>query len=127
MCCIFPHLTFQFVLCHIYILSAVYIGFVMCYLYYYYYDCYYYVSILCCRLAVSNNFTTAILGIRNPVHKQKLALKAMDVVLFGAPSKCQDLKNFLDSLKMLSSFLSVNDGKQLCACIGLGHWYMFLF
>jgi hypothetical protein len=26
-----------------------------------------------------------VLGIKDPIHKQKIALKAMDVVLFGPP------------------------------------------
>ena len=42
------------------------------------------------RLASSNTFMVTVLGIKNPVHKQKLALKAMDTVLFGAPpSECR--------------------------------------
>ena len=41
------------------------------------------------RLASSNTFMATVLGIKNPVHKQKMALKAMDTVLFGAPpSEC---------------------------------------
>jgi len=28
---------------------------------------------------------TNVLGIKDPIHKQKIALKAMDVVLFGPP------------------------------------------
>lgn len=30
-------------------------------------------------------YLTNVLGIKDPIHKQKIALKAMDVVLFGAP------------------------------------------
>ncbi|XP_031628068.1 stromal interaction molecule homolog isoform X5 [Contarinia nasturtii] len=38
------------------------------------------------RLAVHNmHYVSNILGIRDPIHKQKIALKAMDVVLFGPP------------------------------------------
>ncbi|XP_041968979.1 stromal interaction molecule homolog isoform X2 [Aricia agestis] len=38
------------------------------------------------RLAVSNmQYLSNVLGIKDPIHKQKLALKAMDVVLFGPP------------------------------------------
>ncbi|XP_025085704.1 stromal interaction molecule homolog isoform X3 [Pomacea canaliculata] len=39
------------------------------------------------RLASSSSALVSVLGIKNPVHKQKLALKAMDTVLFGAPPK----------------------------------------
>ncbi|XP_041360091.1 stromal interaction molecule homolog isoform X2 [Gigantopelta aegis] len=40
------------------------------------------------RLACSNSsFFVNILGIKNSIHRQKLALKAMDIVLFGAPKK----------------------------------------
>ncbi|XP_003696263.1 stromal interaction molecule homolog isoform X1 [Apis florea] len=38
------------------------------------------------RLAVNNmHYLTNVLGIKDPIHKQKIALKAMDVVLFGPP------------------------------------------
>uniref|UniRef100_A0A146KQY1 Stromal interaction molecule n=1 Tax=Lygus hesperus TaxID=30085 RepID=A0A146KQY1_LYGHE len=38
------------------------------------------------RLAVSDmRYLTNVLGIKEPIHKQKIALKAMDVVLFGPP------------------------------------------
>lgn len=30
-------------------------------------------------------FLSNVLGIKDPIHKQKIALKAMDVVLFGPP------------------------------------------
>lgn len=30
-------------------------------------------------------FLNNVLGIKDPIHKQKIALKAMDVVLFGPP------------------------------------------
>lgn len=38
------------------------------------------------RLAVNNmQYLGNVLGIKDPIHKQKIALKAMDVVLFGPP------------------------------------------
>ncbi|ERL89395.1 hypothetical protein D910_06764 [Dendroctonus ponderosae] len=37
------------------------------------------------RLAVNNANYLGILGIKDPIHKQKISLKAMDVVLFGPP------------------------------------------
>ncbi|XP_008206398.1 stromal interaction molecule homolog isoform X2 [Nasonia vitripennis] len=38
------------------------------------------------RLAVNNmHYLGNVLGIKDPIHKQKIALKAMDVVLFGPP------------------------------------------
>ncbi|KAL9885259.1 stromal interaction molecule isoform 3-T3 [Glossina fuscipes fuscipes] len=38
------------------------------------------------RLAVNNmQYVGTVLGIKDPIHKQKIALKAMDVVLFGPP------------------------------------------
>ena len=43
---------------------------------------------LCCvaRLAVNNNhYLSGVLGIKDPRHKQKIMLKAMDAVLFGPP------------------------------------------
>lgn len=37
-------------------------------------------------MAVNNmHYISNVLGIRDPIHKQKIALKAMDVVLFGPP------------------------------------------
>lgn len=37
------------------------------------------------RLAVNNMHYLSVLGIKDPIHKQKISLKAMDVVLFGPP------------------------------------------
>lgn len=38
------------------------------------------------RLAVNNmHYVSNILGIKDPIHRQKITLKAMDVVLFGPP------------------------------------------
>lgn len=31
------------------------------------------------------HYLSNVLGIKDPIHKQKIALKAMDVVLFGPP------------------------------------------
>jgi stromal interaction molecule 1 len=31
------------------------------------------------------HYLGSVLGIKDPIHKQKIALKAMDVVLFGPP------------------------------------------
>ncbi|CAH1393437.1 unnamed protein product [Nezara viridula] len=40
------------------------------------------------RLAVNNmQYLNNVLGIKDPIHKQKIALKAMDVVLFGPPKE----------------------------------------
>lgn len=37
-------------------------------------------------LAVNNmHYVSNVLGIKDPIHKQKIALKAMDAVLFGPP------------------------------------------
>ncbi|XP_023242863.1 stromal interaction molecule homolog isoform X2 [Centruroides sculpturatus] len=48
------------------------------------------------RLAVNSlNFMTIVLGIKDPIHKQKIALKAMDVVLFGPPKFRNYLKDVL--------------------------------
>ncbi|KAL8559566.1 hypothetical protein ACOMHN_018729 [Nucella lapillus] len=54
------------------------------------------------RLASSNTFMTKVLGIKNPVHKQKLSLKAMDTVLFGAPPKRH---NYLKDLALMVSLI----------------------
>ncbi|CAG9762870.1 unnamed protein product [Ceutorhynchus assimilis] len=37
------------------------------------------------RLAVNSGNYLGLLGIKDPIHKQKISLKAMDVVLFGPP------------------------------------------
>lgn len=56
------------------------------------------------RLAVHNmHYVSNVLGIRDPIHKQKIALKAMDVVLFGPPRGLfiQKCENHLIVLEML--------------------------
>ncbi|OWR46854.1 stromal interaction molecule 1 precursor [Danaus plexippus plexippus] len=48
------------------------------------------------RLAVNNmQYMSNVLGIKDPIHKQKLALKAMDVVLFGPPKEGSRWKDWL--------------------------------
>jgi stromal interaction molecule 1 len=58
------------------------------------------------RLAANTQFM-AILGINNPIHKQKLALKAMDVVLFGAPKHHNYLKDVLLICSLLIAIVGV--------------------
>ncbi|XP_054164583.1 stromal interaction molecule homolog [Oppia nitens] len=52
------------------------------------------------RLAANTQYIT-ILGITNPIHKQKLALKAMDVVLFGSPRHHSLVKDILVVLSLM--------------------------
>lgn len=54
------------------------------------------------RLASASVFVTSVLGIKNPVHKQKLSLKAMDTVLFGAPPKRH---NYVKDLVLVASLI----------------------
>ena len=53
------------------------------------------------RLAYSQSSFLPALGIKDPIHKQKIALKAMDVVLFGLPKT----HNYFKDLLLLFSFL----------------------
>ncbi|KAL5011645.1 hypothetical protein ScPMuIL_010196 [Solemya velum] len=56
------------------------------------------------RLAVNDqHYMTVILGIKNPVHRQKLSLKATDVVLFGPPKK--DGHSFKKDIALATSLL----------------------
>ncbi|KAH9519926.1 Stromal interaction molecule 2 [Bulinus truncatus] len=54
------------------------------------------------RLVNSTSPLLAALGIRNPVHKQKLSLKAMDTVLFGAPKR---VHSYTKDLLLVSSLI----------------------
>lgn len=49
------------------------------------------------RLAVNNmHYLSNVLGVKDPIHKQKIALKAMDVVLFGPPKDTgHGIKDFI--------------------------------
>ncbi|XP_057652374.1 stromal interaction molecule homolog [Diorhabda carinulata] len=47
------------------------------------------------RLAVNNAAYLNVLGIKDPIHKQKIALKAMDVVLFGPPKDVPHWKDLM--------------------------------
>ena len=42
-----------------------------------------YIMLYICRIAVNSQYVTTILGIKNPIHRQKLSVKATDLVLFG--------------------------------------------
>ncbi|XP_072394459.1 stromal interaction molecule homolog isoform X2 [Diabrotica undecimpunctata] len=63
------------------------------------------------RLAVNNAAYLTVLGIKDPIHKQKIALKAMDVVLFGPP---KDVPHWKD---LTLIFLTIAGG--------LGAWYYY--
>ncbi|XP_008186734.1 stromal interaction molecule homolog isoform X2 [Acyrthosiphon pisum] len=66
------------------------------------------------RLAVTNNMQilTNVLGIKDPIHKQKIALKAMDVVLFGPP---KDSVTHLKDLVLITLLLGAL----------IGFWYVY--
>lgn len=63
------------------------------------------------RLASSTSFSSS-LGIKDPIHKQKLSLKAMDVVLFGPPKHHNYVK---DVILVLSLVLAIG-----------GCWFAFV-
>lgn len=66
------------------------------------------------RLATNNgHFMTAILGITDPIHRQKISLKAMDVVLFGPP---KPMHNYLKDWLLVIS---------LVVALG-GCWFAFI-
>ncbi|XP_063956354.1 stromal interaction molecule 1-like isoform X1 [Lytechinus pictus] len=66
------------------------------------------------RLATNNgHFMTAILGVTDPIHRQKISLKAMDVVLFGPP---KPLHNYLKDWLLVIS---------LVVALG-GCWFAFI-
>lgn len=46
------------------------------------------------------HYVSNVLGIKDPIHKQKIALKAMDVVLFGPPRGEYFVISFLDNLSI---------------------------
>ncbi|XP_018333065.1 stromal interaction molecule homolog [Agrilus planipennis] len=62
------------------------------------------------RLAVNNVHLMNALGIKDPIHKQKIALKAMDVVLFGPP---KDSQNHWKDLVLITLLIGG----------GIGLWY----
>ncbi|CAH2979327.1 unnamed protein product [Chilo suppressalis] len=58
------------------------------------------------RLAVNNmQYLNNVLGIKDPIHKQKLALKAMDVVLFGPPKEGSRWKDWLLATLLLGAVI----------------------
>ncbi|XP_037087466.1 stromal interaction molecule homolog [Pollicipes pollicipes] len=60
------------------------------------------------RLAVNNNhFLSGVLGIKDPRHKQKIMLKAMDAVLFGPP---KDPSNLVKDAILLTLVLVASVG-----------------
>ncbi|EFX72167.1 hypothetical protein DAPPUDRAFT_59440 [Daphnia pulex] len=52
------------------------------------------------RLAVNNVlYISGVLGIKDPIHRQKIAVKAMDVVLFGSP---KDSSNYVKDVTLIT-------------------------
>lgn len=64
------------------------------------------------RIAAHHGFLGTI-GIKNQVHKQKISLKAMDVVLFGAPKKGH---SYIKDLALVASLIIAVGGCWL-ACL----------
>lgn len=61
------------------------------------------------RLATGNGqYITNVLGIKDPIHKQKIMLKAMDVVLFGPPKG--DNINYTKDLILITLLMSALTG-----------------
>ena len=51
------------------------------------------------KVAVSTSFLSKVVGVSSPIHKSKLTLKAMDIVLFGPP---RDNNNWLKDVVLTS-------------------------
>lgn len=64
------------------------------------------------QIAVGSNYLTKVLGISNPIHRSKITLKAMDIVLFGPSNR--------SSTTMKEIFLSLALGLST-----LGLFYAF--
>ncbi|XP_017786217.1 PREDICTED: stromal interaction molecule homolog isoform X2 [Nicrophorus vespilloides] len=62
------------------------------------------------RLAANNMHYLSMLGIKDPIHKQKISLKAMDVVLFGPP---KDSQHYWKDFTLIT----------LIIIGGIGSWY----
>ena len=79
------------------------------------------------RLATNNgHFMTAVLGISDPIHRQKICLKAMDVVLFGPPKRKLTTRNqtrqWYDKHDLLTPVLCL-----LCFSPSIPHSLLFSF
>lgn len=64
------------------------------------------------RLTAASPFMTSVLGIKDPIHRQRIALKAMDAVLFGPPKHYNFVK---DIVLVLSLVLAIG-----------GCWFAFV-
>lgn len=83
------------------------------------------------RLAVNNlHFVSNVLGIKDPIHKQKIALKAMDAVLFGPPRGSHKINFFFHQNNF---FLILETGTRwkdfflvtLLLTAIIGSWYAY--
>ena len=65
------------------------------------------------RLAINNaQYLSSVLGIKDPIHRQKIAVKAMDVVLFGPP---KDGSNYVKDVILVT----------LVIVAIVGSWYFY--
>ncbi|XP_061189084.1 stromal interaction molecule 1-like isoform X3 [Saccostrea echinata] len=62
----------------------------------------------------NNNFTKNVLKIKNAIHRQKISVKAMDLILFGPP---KEKHNFVKDLILMTSLVT--------ALVGCGIAYTF--
>ncbi|XP_030750761.1 stromal interaction molecule homolog isoform X1 [Sitophilus oryzae] len=68
------------------------------------------------RLAINNDNFLGLLGIKDPIHKHKISLKAMDVVLFGPPKDeitWKDITLIMSAIVvLLGSWLAYQQNKK---------------
>lgn len=67
-----------------------------------------------CSLSSNTQYLTNVLKIKDPIHRQKIALKAMEVILFGPTDNYRN-NRLKDAILVLSLLLAV------CGC-----WYAFV-
>ncbi|CAI2730521.1 unnamed protein product [Schistosoma spindalis] len=69
------------------------------------------------RLAMQNmSYLTDVLGIQNPIHKKKLMLRALDIILFGPPRQPVLVSGNV-------SLVTLSIGLLCVSFVGFSHWF----
>lgn len=80
----------------------------------------------CFSIAIqNNNFTRNVLKIKNAIHRQKISVKAMDLILFGPPKGKGTNSSWWSLTTFVRFFFNTNTFITMFILYGVNHFCLF--
>lgn len=77
----------------------------------------------CFSIAIqNNNFTRNVLKIKNAIHRQKISVKAMDLILFGPPKGKGTSSSWWSLTTFVEVFFNTNTFITMFILYGVNHF-----